>query len=181
MLNPPLILPNSLKIQKLFILEKPKSIALMEEVFASSKILIKSFMEISTMDNSKDKDNFILLLETTMLESLGLIKKKDEVYTLGLVKKAMFMRASSKEANETVEELSGGLMVAGMKAISEMEFKADGECCTEKAVIVSMKAIGITVCSTVEAPSTFRTVSDMKVRSNRISSTERVYSTRTTQ
>ena len=153
----------------------------MEEVFASSKILTKSSMETSTTDNSKDKENSTSPRETTMSESLGSIRKKDEAYTLGLAKKVTSMRVSSKEVNETVEVPFGGLTAAGMKAISEMEFKVDGECCIEKEVTVSTKAIGITACSTVEAPSTFRMVSDMKVHSNRTSSMERVFSTRTTQ
>ena len=153
----------------------------MEEVFASLKTLTKSSMETSTTDNSKDKENFTSPLETTMLDSLGLIRKKDEVYTLGLVKKVMSMKVNLKVVNEMVEVLSGGLTAVGMKAISEMEFKVDGVCCTEKEVIVSTKAIGITECSTVEEPNTFRMVSDTKAHSNRTSSMVRVFSTRTTQ
>ena len=114
-----------------------------------------------------------------MLVSLGLIKKKEEVSTLGLERKVTFIKGSSREESEMEKELSGGQTEVGMKVSSEMEFSRVGEFFTEKVATDNMRATGITVCLTVKELSTSRTESDTREHSSRISSMVTVYSIRT--
>ena len=170
---------NFSRINKSSTLDKPKSTDLTVKVSASSKIHIKSFMEISITVSLKVMENYILLLEIIMLVSLGLIKKKEEVSTLGLERKVTFIKGSSREESEMEKELSGGQTEVGMKVSSEMEFSRVGEFFTEKVATDNMRATGITVCLTVKELSTSRTESDTREHSSRISSMVTVYSIRT--
>jgi len=167
--------PNFSKMLKSSILDKQKSIVLMERVSASSKIHIKLSTDNSIMVSLKVRENFTLQLETTMLVNLDLIKRKVEEFILGLEKKAMFIKDSLRREKEMVEVLFGGQMEAGMKEISEMVFKVDGEFFIEKEGIVNTKVTGIMVCLMEKAPSISKMVSDMKVPLSKISSMVKVY------
>lgn len=146
---------------------------------ASSKTPIKSFTASSTTASWRDKDSFTLQQEIITLENSDLIKNKEEVFILGLARKATFIKESSKEGKEMEEELSGGQMAAGTREISEMECKVAGACFSERADTCSMKAIGIMECSMVKELNISRTVSAMRAPLNRTSFTVREYSTRT--
>ena len=101
----------------------------MEMASASSRILIRLFMDSSIMVSYKVNDNSISQLETTTWDSLGLIRKKEEESITGLERKPMSMKENSREEKEMVGVLSGGQMAAGMRGTSEMEFRADGVSC----------------------------------------------------
>lgn len=137
-------------------------------------------MVTSTMDSFKAKENSTLQRAITMSASLDSIRRKVEESTPGQEKKAMFMKASSKEERGTAEALFGGPMAAGIKEILETVYNPDGVSCTEKAATKSMRETGITVCSMAEERSTFRMASDMRALSKRINSMERECSTRMT-
>lgn len=113
-----------------------------------------------------------------MLANSDSIKRKVGEFILGLAKKAMSIRDSSKQEKEMGEVPFGGQMAAGMREISEMVYKVDGECYTEKEGIANTKATGIMVCLMVKAPNTSRTDSDMRALSSKTSSTVRVYFTK---
>lgn len=151
----------------------------MAKVCASSKIPIKLSTETSIMDNLRVRESCTLPQEITTWVSSVSIRKKVGGFTLGLARRAMCTRDSSKEERETARVLSGGQMVVGIRVSSETECRAVGECCTEREDIGSTKATGTTVCSTVGARSTLRTGRGTRVHSRRTSSMERVYFTRT--
>ena len=138
-------------------------------------------MASSIMGSSKDKENSILQQGIIILASLDLIRRKEEEYILGQEKKVMFTKENSKLEREMVEALSGGQMVAGIKGISEMEFKADGEFFIEKEGTENTKVTGTTECSMVKAHNTFRMAKDMKALSNKTSSMEKAFSIKMTQ
>lgn len=161
---------------KSLILVKLRLIGLMEKEFASLKILIRLFMDSSIMASCKVKVSCILLLVTIILDNLDLIKNKEEVFIIGLVKRVMFMRESLKQVNAMEGEPSGGVMEVGMRVNSEMEFKVDGECFIEKEVTENMKATGTMECLTVKVHNTSKTEKDMKEHLNRTSSMEMVSS-----
>ena len=106
----------------------------MVKVYAFSRILTKLFMVIFIMVNYKEWDNYILLLVTIMLESLGLIKKMVEEHIIGQENSPTFTKASLREVRGMEEERSGGLMEAGTKANSNREFKVDTDVCSDKEV-----------------------------------------------
>lgn len=153
----------------------------MAKASATSKIHIKLFAENSIMVSWKDKENSILQRAITMLVSSDSIRSKVEEFTLGLEKKAMFIKDSSKQGKGMVEVLFGGQTVAGMKEISEMEFKVDGECSTDKEDIANTKVIGTTVCSMVKVLSTSKTDNGMKAHSSKTSFMEKECFIKTTQ
>ncbi len=133
------------------------------------------------MDSLKVKENFTLQQEIITLVNSDLIKRKVEEFTLGLEKKAMFIRDSLKQEKEMVGVLFGGQMVAGMKEISEMVSKVDGECFTEKEDIVNTKVTGIMVCLMEKAPNISKMDSVMKVHLSKTSSMEKEYFTKMIQ
>jgi len=149
--------------------------------FASSKTPTRSSMESFITGSLKAKENCTLLQETITLESLGSIRRKAGESTPGQGRKTMSMKESLKQERETAEVLSGGQMAVGTKASLEMECKAVGAFCIGKADIVSTKAIGITGCLMVKVPNTSKTVNDTREPSNKISFTEREFSTKMTQ
>jgi len=132
------------------------------------------------MDSLKDMESFTLQQEITILVNLDLIRRKVEEFILGQASKVMYTRANSRLEKETVEELSGGQMVAGTKETLEMEFKVGGEYFIGKEDIDNTRVIGIMVCLMAKVHNTSRTVNAMKVHSNRTSSTVKEYSTKTT-
>lgn len=109
-----------------------------------------------------------------------MIKNKAAGYITGLEKKATCTRDSLRLGKETGRELSGGAMEVGTKDSLEMEFKADGEFSTDKAVIDNMRATGIMECSTAKEFSISRTDSATRAPSNKTNSTVKEYSTKTT-
>lgn len=115
-----------------------------------------------------------------MLESLGLIRRKVEVFIHGLANRVMFMKDNSREEKEMEEVLSGGQMAVGMKVTLEMECSLVGEFFIEREVIVSMKATGTMVCLMARVLSISRTVRDTRALSKKTSSTARAYFTKTT-
>lgn len=133
------------------------------------------------MASLKGMGNFTLQQEIIMWASSDLTRKKEEESTLGLARKVMFMKESSKEGREMEGERSGGQTVVGMRASSETECSQVQECCTEKVATDSLRVIGTTACLMVEELSTSRTERDMRALSRRISSMERAFSTKMTR
>lgn len=132
------------------------------------------------MASWKDKDNCTLQLETSILVNFVLIKNREEVFIIGLVKKVMFIKVNSKVEKEMEEEHFGGVMVAGIKVNLGMEYRVDGEFYIEKVDIKSTKDIGITVCSMAKALNFSKTDNVTKVPLNRINFTVMVFSTKMT-
>lgn len=132
------------------------------------------------MASWKDKDNCTLQLETSILVNFVLIKNREEVFIIGLVKKVMFIKVNSKVEKEMEEEHFGGVMVAGIKVNLGMEYRVDGEFYIEKVGIKSTKDIGITVCSMAKALNFSKTDNVTKVPLNRINFTVMVFSTKMT-
>lgn len=132
------------------------------------------------MASWKDKDNCTLQLETSILVNFVLIKNREEVFIIGLVKRVMFIKDNSKVEKEMEEEHFGGVMVAGIKVNLGMEYRVDGEFYIEKVGIKSTKDIGITVCSMAKALNFSKTDNVTKVPLNRINFTVMVFSTKMT-
>ena len=84
-----------MRIRILFILEKQKSIDLMEKVYAIIKDHRKLSMESSKMVNWMDQVNFILLVETIILGSSSLIKKMVVDFIDGLEKSQISTKENS--------------------------------------------------------------------------------------
>lgn len=132
------------------------------------------------MASWKDKDNCTLQLETSILVNFVLIKNREEVFIIGLVKRVMFIKDNSKVEKEMEEEHFGGVMVAGIKVNLGMEYRVDGEFYIEKVDIKSTKDIGTTVCSMAKALNFSKTDNVTKVPLNRINFTVMVFSTKMT-
>ena len=152
----------------------------MEKVFAFLKAHIKSSMEIFIMGNLRGRDNYILPQEIIILDNLDLIKNKAAEYIIGLVKRAMFTKVSSRLVREMEREPSGGVMEVGIKGNLETEYKVGGGFCIVKEDIDNTREIGIMECLTEKEYSIFRTVSAMREPSNKTNSMEKEYSTKTT-
>ena len=159
---------------------RPKLIDLMEKEFVSLKVHIKSSMEIFIMGSFRGKDNCILRLAIIILGNLDLIKNKAAEFIIGLGKRVMFMKGSSRLVREMEKELFGGVMEAGMKVNSEMECKAAGEFYIVKGVINNMRVTGTMACSMERESSTSRMASGMREHLNKINSMVKVYSIKTT-
>lgn len=153
----------------------------MAKVSAFSRILIKLSVENSITDSWRDKASCTSLLETIILENSGSIKKREGVFTIGLEKRAMFMRDNLKQANAMVKELFGGVMVVGMRVSSEMVCKVAGEFYIVKVVIDNTKETGIMECLMAKVFSILKMASDIKAPLNKISSMETVYFTKMTR
>ncbi len=132
------------------------------------------------MDNLRDRENSTSPPVITTSASSASIKRKDEASIIGLAKRVTSMRGNSRPESAMVEGPSGGVTAVGTRANSEMVCKVAGVCSIAREAIVSTRATGTTVCSTVRAHSTSRTGSGTRVLSRRTSSTETVFSTRTT-
>jgi hypothetical protein len=156
-------------------------IVLTGKVFASSRIPIKSFTDSSIMGNSKVKVNFISQQGIIIWASSGSIRKKEEVYILGLANRATFTKENSRQERGMVKERFGGAMVVGMKETLEMEFKVDGVFSIVREESDSMKETGITACLMVKGPNNTKTANATKAPSKRINSTVKEFSTKMTQ
>lgn len=81
------------------------------------------------MGNSKVKANYTFPQVIIMSDNSNLIKNKVEVDTIGLENNQIFMKENLRQEKEMEEELSGGLMVVGMKENSRMESNVGMGCC----------------------------------------------------
>ena len=133
------------------------------------------------MDNLKDKVNSILQQEIIMLANLNLIKNKVEEDTIGLESSRTFMKDNSRQVKEMEGEHFGGLMAAGMKVNSKMEYKAAKDCFIDMGDKLSMKGSGIMECLTARELNILTMGKDMKDNSKKINSMVMVRSTKMTQ
>jgi hypothetical protein len=133
------------------------------------------------MDNWRDKENFTSLLETIILDSSDLIRRRGGESTTGLERKVMFMRVSSRLVSVMERELFGGAMEVGMRDSLEKVCRAAGEFYIAKEGIANMREIGTMACLMARVFSISRTGSDMRALLNKISSTETEYFTRMIQ
>ena len=78
------------------------------------------------MGNLRGRDNYILPQEIIILDNLDLIKNKAAEYIIGLVKRAMFTKVSSRLVREMEREPSGGVMEVGIKGNLETGYKVGG-------------------------------------------------------
>lgn len=153
----------------------------MERECVSLRTHIKSFTVNLSMVNWKAKDSFTLLQAIIMLVNSNLTRKKAGVFIDGQARSQIFMRENSRQVKEMEEELSGGLMAAGMKEISKMVFNVVLELCIVKADTRSTREFGKTECSMEKEFNTLKMDSVIKGTLSRINSTVMVYFTKMTQ
>ena len=88
------MLPNSMKIKILFILDKQKLIGHMEKDSAIIKTRKRSLWDSLKTGNLKVWENSILQVEIITSVSLNLTKKMEEAYINGLEKSRIYMKDS---------------------------------------------------------------------------------------